>query len=348
LPTLNGHKIANLRAALGLTSQRALAERTREADPEGAGIATRLVWDAENGKHVSSRTHHLIAKTLGVPPETLAAPAPGRRLALGSGAIALVIVLALAVTWAVGRDRPQTIAAVRANSGFPVRIRSVRFSGEPGAYSMEIYGRGFGASPFAKPFTGRAPCFAFFDTTERAEVGYTTDRKRVEFLHWDDRRIVVAHIASYALDAVTVFVWNPQTHEGASWGGTVSPPPKGSPQITSVAVTGERVTISGRNFGPSPGRTPFSSNNGLVVVFDAAYHPWGAPHPVRYLLGAPFFETRWHFAKWTAGRIVIDGVTGPPPIDGMQIAPRDPVAVVLWNPTIANGEQRAAWGGFAQ
>ncbi len=353
---LDGAKIARLRLSRGLASQRALAERTREVDPQGTGVAMRLVWDAENGKSVSPRTHYLIAKALDVPPETLVLSSHVRRaLALlhsGSAtiyglALAAAVVAAVAV-WSTQGYRGPAVFPVRAGRDRPpVTIGHVRFTGRPGAYTIAIRGSGFGASPFARPFSGTAPYFRIFDDTVHFEAGYSTDSVHLIYLHWDNGRILIAGLPALAGDGVVINVWNPLTHVGAAWGGNTARLPADGPKITSAVVSPHEIEIAGSGFGASPMPVPFASNQDYVVVCDGAYHPWGNGRAIPFMVGNKFSDTELAFVQWSDSRIVIRGFAGAPLANGMAIAPGDPVTLELWNPAIRSEIRRTAWGGIA-
>ena len=68
---LDGARLRDLRQARGLTSQADLARETSAVDVKGSGLAPRSIWDAENERPVSRRTHALIAKVLEVDPNEL-------------------------------------------------------------------------------------------------------------------------------------------------------------------------------------------------------------------------------------------------------------------------------------
>ncbi len=354
---LDGSKVASLRLARGLTSQKALAEKTREIDGEGSGVAMRLVWDAENGKPVSPRTHHLIAKALGVPPETLVLASRARRGALvwllSGGATLYGIALAAAIlvtlaVWGAGRGQDPPVIPVRAGHGAPrVSIQRVRFTDSAGGYTMEIRGSGFGASPFARPFSGTAPYFRIFDDTVFFEAGYADDSIHLNYLHWDDRRIVIGGLPALPGDGVVINVWNPVTHVGAAWGGNTTPVPPDAPRITAAYVSPHEIKIVGSGFGTSPAPVPFSSNQDYVVVCDGAYHPWGTGRSVALMVGNKFSDTKLAFVHWSDSLIVISGFSGPPPGGAMAIAPGDPVTLEVWNPLSHRTVRRTAWGGIA-
>jgi hypothetical protein len=63
---LDGEKVRRLREQRGLSSQGDLAHATVAFDAKRGGLAPRTVWDAENGKQVTGRTHLLVARALEV------------------------------------------------------------------------------------------------------------------------------------------------------------------------------------------------------------------------------------------------------------------------------------------
>lgn len=63
---LNAAKVRQLRERQGFSSQAELSAQTAKVDPQHCGVGPRVIWDAENGKPVTARTWHLIAKALNV------------------------------------------------------------------------------------------------------------------------------------------------------------------------------------------------------------------------------------------------------------------------------------------
>lgn len=352
---LDGTKIVRLRTAQGLSSQRALAERTRRVDPNGAGVGVRLVWNAENGKPVSVRTQRLIAEALDVAPEELLKVRSRERAAalarstvglVCAGALAGVLIGGGAMWFASRSPADDPVTPVRAGSGTAgVKIDSVRFVGGPGDYGIAISGSGFGASPFSGTLYGSAPYLSLFDDSLHFQAGYSGNPVALAYLLWTDNRIVIDDVPAMPGDSITINLWNPVTRVGAAWGGNVPPTGGSTPRIESVAFIGDRVRITGTGFGPPPQPVPFASNMGYVVITDGAYHRWGNGRSVAFIVGQVFSPTKLAFTEWTSSVIEIGGFAGPSPAD-MKILPGDPVTVELWNPRIAF-TNRTAWGGAA-
>jgi len=74
---LDSGKVRRLREARGFSAQEDLARATAGVDPKQAGIAARVVWDAENDRPISRRTQLLLAAALGIAdPDELRASSP--------------------------------------------------------------------------------------------------------------------------------------------------------------------------------------------------------------------------------------------------------------------------------
>ncbi|MGH7736493.1 MAG: helix-turn-helix domain-containing protein [Candidatus Tyrphobacter sp.] len=91
---LDGSKIGRLRAARAW-SQEFLAQRTRDIDEAKSGVSARVIWDAENSKPVSPRTHLLLARAFEVRPWALLPLADrARRVGIVAGPTAAVLLVA--------------------------------------------------------------------------------------------------------------------------------------------------------------------------------------------------------------------------------------------------------------
>jgi hypothetical protein len=352
---LDGRKIARLRLSRGLASQRALAEETRRHDPEGSGIGCRLVWDAENGKAVSPRTRCLIAKALAVNPAELTVASRVERFArfLRSSGFTLIgpttaIVALSVISLRLGAGYSnQPVDPTRAGPGVPpVTISDVRFSGSSDNYTMEIRGAGFGASPFSHPFYGTAPYLRVGDVSERFEAGYTGDTSAVLYRYWSNHRVIVTRLEARPGNCISLALWNPQSHVGATWGGYIPPRLFPAPRIVTASVWANgKIVIVGTGFGYSPETLPFESNDNFVVVSDAAYHPWGDTQSLPFTVGGKAMATKLRVGVWSPTLIIIDGLGGPPLPKGMRIERGDPIGLVLWS---QQNNHAIAWGGVAR
>ncbi len=309
----------------------------------------RLVWDAENGKPVSPRTHHLLALALGVQPaELLAAHGPRWMSTMRRATIpASVLVAILAGGWGGwAATHASVIDAVRSGDGLaPVRIDSVEFRGTSENYFVEIRGTGFGNVPFKQAFTGTLSHLHVYDSTMHFSAGYDGDEVPLRFIRWSDGDIVVGALPSRAGDCISLFLRNPSTHVSATWGGNIAPLRLGTPKILSAVVAPSgRLAIFGSGFGPPPQRLPFTSNDGYVTLVDAAYQPWSSGHSMVFLIGDHSSLTKLRFTAWSDSSIVVSAFSGALPADGDSIQNGDPIAITVWNVWAA---RRTAWGGSA-
>jgi hypothetical protein len=186
------------------------------------------------------------------------------------------------------------------------------------------------------------------------EYGYVGDHKKLVYGRWSPTEIILRGFKGRAADSAVIALWD-EHGRGAAWGGNIEPCDPKTPRIDSVIFSGSgrilKITVRGKNFGPSPRAMPFrgvldhfsltdfrSRRDRSSALFGAGFKGFDrhAPHRV---------ELRYR--SWTDLMIQIDGFAGPYGEDGATVEFGDPVAIVIWNSqaTSAEGSQ-AAWGGF--
>ncbi len=240
----------------------------------------------------------------------------------------------------------------------PVHISSVLFTGAAGNYSIEIDGSGFGSPPFTLPYSGVSGYFKLDDDAAGAEIGYLGDADALNFVSWTDSRIQITNDTYQAPgDSFIVGVWNPQTQQGAVYGGNIPPVPAGTPQISSVAFSGSgqslHVTINGSGFGPPPpgvpssaGGQPLSGDTNNLAVSDWAYHDFsgGGGGGAKFTAGNSGNSTGLVYQSWTDGQIQIGGFSGTYGAGGMIVKSGDPLEILVRS---TSSERFTAWGGVA-
>ena len=236
----------------------------------------------------------------------------------------------------------------------PPVIKSVQFSGDPGDYTVTVKGSGFGTLPHSLPFPGDTSYFRMADAAEvvHGEWGYAGDASTLTYTYWSDTIIKVRGFGGQPGNAITIAVWNPDTGEGATWGGDVPIPTV--PNIASVSFSGTgknlQIVVDGSGFGNAPVSMPFTGNlkyfafsdfrshcGGGSSQFVAGFEGWGAGFASPVTL---------KYKYWTNNKIVIGGFGGSYGQGCATLKNGDPVVINVWN----TGDQectepQTAWGG---
>lgn len=248
---------------------------------------------------------------------------------------------------------PSVAGAGLSSSPLVTRISAVQFTGNPGNYSVEIDGTGFGSPPVALPYDG---VMGYFKMDDTVEIGYLGDADSLDFVSWSNTQLqITSDTYQSPGDQFLVGVWNPQTQQGATFGGNIPPIQSGTPQISSVDFSGGgqslHITIDGSGFGPAPpgvphapGGPPFTGDTNNLKVSDWAYHAFAGNggNGVEFAAGNSGSATTLDYESWTDTQIQIEGFAGAYGSDGMVVRSGDPLGLTVQS---TNTGRKTAWGG---
>lgn len=218
---------------------------------------------------------------------------------------------------------------------------------------MEIDGTGFGSPPVALPYDG---VMGYFKMDDTAEIGYLGDADSLNFASWTNTQIQITNDTYQSPgDQFLVGVWNPQTQQGATYGGNIPPIASGTPRISSVEFSGAgqslHITIYGSGFGPAPtgvpsypGGQPFIGDTNNLKVTDWAYHAFagGGGNGVEFTAGNSGSATTLDYESWTDTEIQIAGFAGAYGSDEMIVRSGDPLGITVQSTSTG---RKTAWGG---
>jgi len=227
------------------------------------------------------------------------------------------------------------------------------------------------------PFSGELGNFSVVDescnaiTPGTCEAGYSGDLYTLAFQSWSDPQIVVGGYSQQAGskvatpgDAVEIGIWNASSQAaraGFVYGGNLPPVSPGTPQVSSVLLTGSganlHIKILGSGFGSTPPPNVPGSLNGTPYVgfttnlrfSDYAGRIPQATQSVAFRAG---YENPVNkstdpisvsYAYWSDTEIDLGGFEGQYGSNNLVVESGDPIAITIWS--TANS-LATAWGGY--
>jgi hypothetical protein len=99
-------------------------------------------------------------------------------------------------------------------------VKSVRFSGSAGNYTVTINGSGFGVYRGTLPFTGNIPYLCIVDNAQVGNGTYGCFENTLTVESWIGSKITVGGFGGSPGDAVEIAIWSPQSTGEVVWGAT--------------------------------------------------------------------------------------------------------------------------------
>jgi hypothetical protein len=182
------------------------------------------------------------------------------------------------------------------------------------------------------------------------EAGYLGDADTVNFNSWTENLVgITAYTVGQPGDAIEIGVWNQQNQsDGTVWAGNIPPVQSGTPQITSVVMSGVgknlHITIYGTGFGTAPTGVPCLGGcvTGFLRFGDYAYHSFTGECGVCFEAGNTGNTITMKYSSWNNTKIVLTGFAGT--YGSMPVNHGDPVAIDVWSNT-GTGLLATAWSG---
>jgi hypothetical protein len=236
-------------------------------------------------------------------------------------------------------------------------VKSVRFSGSAGNYTVTINGSGFGVYRGTLPFTGNIPYLCIVDNAQVGNGTYGCFENTLTVKSWTGSKITVGGFGGSPGDAVEIAIWSPQSTGEVAWGGNIAG--NLGTAISSVAVSGSgrnlKFIISGSGFGKAPVKMPYTGDLNFVRLidwgqlecvdsdsdglFEAGFSAWGI-----YTA-----DTVWvRYASWSNTQIVINGFGGEYGAGCAKALAGDPIAIAIYaSHDTSDAGPQTAWAGRA-
>jgi hypothetical protein len=249
------------------------------------------------------------------------------------------------------------LLAVPATAQSPPAFSPAVITGSSQQFSIALSGYNFGSDLCGGT---RQDC-AYFrignptcDKTSpgECEAGYLGDADTVNFNSWTPNTV---SISSYTVgqpgDAIEIGIWNQENQsDGTVWAGNISPVQSGTPQISSVVMSGVgknlKITIYGSGFGAAPKGVPCTSgcDTAFLRFGDYAYHSFTGECGVCFYAGFTGSTITMRYSSWSKTKIELTGFAGTYSSDNMPVNHGDPVVIAVWANT-NEGLLATAWSG---
>jgi hypothetical protein len=273
------------------------------------------------------------------------------RTSIAAGAAVVLGTTAASLVPAVASAHGGTASAALSSAV----VKSVRFSGSAGNYTVTISGSGFGVYRGTLPFTGTIPYLCIVDNAQVGDGTYGCYENTLTVDSWTGSKIKVGGFGGSPGDAVEIAIWSPQSTGEVAWAGNIAG--NLGTAISSVAVSGSgrnlKFTINGSGFGKAPVKMPYSGDLNFVRLtdwgqlecggndglFEAGFSTWG------------FYtaDTVWlRYASWSNTQIVINGFSGEYGAGCAKALAGDPIAIAIYaSRDTSDGGPQTAWAGRA-
>jgi hypothetical protein len=208
-----------------------------------------------------------------------------------------------------------------------------------GKFCVIVRGNRLGFLPTTDqlPYTGDIKYFRIGDGAG-GEWGYKGDTSTLLYKVWTSKEVYACGFGGLPGTSVVVALWNPTSGNGATWGGNVPPPPKGTPKITGISFSGSgkslHVTVTGTGFGGAPHTMPYTGDLNDFAFWDGRSHCTGS---AQFTAGGAYFGTRAAdavtlvYTSWTSTKIVVSGFSGSYGSKCAVAMSDDPVAVTVYD-----------------
>jgi len=231
-------------------------------------------------------------------------------------------------------------------------ITKVTIAGTDSARSLTITGTGFGSKPSGVPCNECvSKDLSILNGAADQSWGFT-DEGDINYLSWTNTEIKVTGFTGDPGDQIVVALWNPQTRQGATWGGNI-PSEFSAPQIKSVAFAdiGKdlHITVKGTGFGAAPPGVPGLGANSYFQFCDYRIAK-NSSQPTLFCAGYEGgSQLEVNYVSWTNTEIVIQGFNPQYGQQGWTVKVGDAVTLRLYYTGDEyhglTGVPQTAWGG---